>query len=215
MVKMLAPVHSNKYESQMSTERKIYYNKRILLSESFDMNFPIDRDSDSDTEVESSNLFGSDLKSENLYVNDHIDHNISNISGNHYMLDDSMSQIIATSFLDEIRSEDASFNEENRMVNDEWNKQIQLQNLNEGNIRGTFQDTIKTKLELSNNTPRHTEHDVYYLFQYHYIEHAIDWLFLPEEPYILIELLSDQQAIYANRTLTMITEKMPEGEIMP
>jgi hypothetical protein len=212
---MLGPIQNSINEPRMNSDRKIYYNKRILLSESFDTYFPIDRDSDSDTEVEYSDLFGSDLKSENLNIDKHIDHDISNISGNHYMLDDSMSQIIATSFLDEIGSEEVSLSEGEKMVNDEWSKQIELHKLNEVKIRGTFQEPIKEKLELD-YTPTYTENDVYYLFQYHYIEHAIDWLFLPEEPYVLIELLSDQQAIYANQTLTMITDKkMPEGEIMP
>ena len=201
------------------------------------MSFPEDRDSDSDTEVLSAHWLNSDLKSEHFYPQENSDRDISideNISmigrvtqtlpehkdkkrkteGAHIDLDDSLSQLISSSFLEEIKADEKSLNEEEKAVQDEWDKQLKIHKSNKFNSRGTYQEPIKTKLELS-HTPRYSKHDVYYLFQYHYIEHAIDWLFLPEEPSILIELLSDQQAIYATQTLNIITEKMPESEIMP
>ena len=40
-------------------------------------------------------------------------------------------------------------------------------------------------------------------------------MFISEEPYLLIDLVNDQQIIYANQTLSLIIDKMPEQEIMP
>jgi len=226
-------------ENKRTTGRH-YHNKRMLLSDSFDMNFPVDNDSDSETESITSNWLNSDMKSEHLYALDNsswdisIDGDLSIIwkfnndihqendkyrsktySNFHNLaIDDSLSQLISTSFLEEINTDDKSMNEEDKLVQEEWDKQVKLHNMNKLDIRGTYTEPVKNKLEFS-YTPRYSKHDVYYLFQYHHIEHAIDWLFLPEEPYILIELLSDQQAIYANQTLSIITDKMPEGEIMP
>ena len=223
----------------LNTSRVAHYEKRLLLSESFDMNYPRERDSDSDTDVASSNWLNTDNKPEYLiHVEDSdrditIDDDLSFISntqpeskpiegirsktaGNHKMMmeDSSLSQMISTSFLDEIKSEGNSFNKEYRKSHQEFEHQVKLQSLGDAKNFGTFQEPLLKKLELT-ETPRYWEHDVYYIFQYHFIEHPIDWLFLHEEPHILIELLNDQQAIYANKTLTVITDTMPETEIMP
>lgn len=216
-----------------------YYNKRVLLSESFDMNFPIDEDSDTDTELLSSHWLNTDMKSDHFYAAENserdisIDDSISVIGKAQDIfkspldlsrsqvnppvendLDETISQMISTSFLEELKDDDSSISHEEKFIQEEWEKQIQLQKQTKGENLDAYHEVGKSKMEFS-YTPRHTKHDVYYLFQYHFIEHAIDWLFLPEEPEILIELLSDQQAIYANQTLSIIIDKMPEGEIMP
>lgn len=104
--------------------------------------------------------------------------------------------------------------DDDKLIELEWEKQVKLSSPDKQR-RATHQEEVKHKLE-STDPPEYSENDVYYVFQYHFIEHPIDWLFLPEEPYILIDLVNDQQAMYANSTLSIITEQnVPEHEIMP
>lgn len=233
------------YDKGLNTDRSmnkgiknIYHNKRILLSESFDMNFPIrSNHSESDDDNESDKWLHSDIKPHQEFegqmkdkdiimdedlsiIKLKIDDKINNpelrskTCTNFEMIigEDSISQIISDSFLDEIKSDDEEMNESEREI-EEWNRQIKLIHITQAR-RATYQEPKKNKLEIS-STPRYSEHDVYYIFQYHYIEHPIDWLFISEEPYILIDLVNDQQIIYANQTLSLIIDKMPEQEIMP
>lgn len=218
--------------------KNIYYNKRILLSESFDINFPIKSNfSESEDDSQSDKWLHSDIKPHLLFGSDHkgkdmtIDEDLSMIKlrtdeKHHHrefrsktyhnceamISEDSISQIISDSFLDEIKSDDEEMNESERETDEEWNRHLRFLSHGQGR-RATYQEPRRNKLEIS-CAPRYTEHDVYYIFQYHYIEHPIDWLFISEEPYMRY-LVNDQQIIYANQTLSIIIDKMPEEEIMP
>ena len=145
--------------------KNIYYNKRILLSESFDMNFPIrSNHSESDDDSMSDKWLHSEIKShiawdvENKEKDIVIENNLSAIhiktdsKENHPDLrsktwhnfdmiigEDSISQIISDSFLDEIKSDDEEMNESEREIEEEWNRQIRILHNNQAR-RATYQE---------------------------------------------------------------------------
>ena len=53
--------------------------------------------------------------------------------------EDSISQIISDSFLDEIKSDDEEMNESEREIEEEWNRQIRILHNNQAR-RATYQE---------------------------------------------------------------------------
>ncbi|CAI2378094.1 unnamed protein product [Moneuplotes crassus] len=215
------------------------FNKRLILDDSLDSSDSIDEDVNTNTESFTSIGLQSEIKSEHFDIPENserdigIDDDISHIEKCHENSHQGSDFCFSPDFKPRTRRNLACHNQllskillidQKKVVTNPPKVEDQYQNLEQEEVGCSIFDnfsqlgprrTVLNPKINSSPTPLCTGHEVYYLFQYHRIDQPIDWLFLPEDPSILLQLLSDQQVIYAGNILSMITSNMPDSEIMP